>query len=376
VRILYVATGVPFPLECGGTTHIREVAQELRRRGHELILCVRAEPGLEEGMVEGFRVHRFSWRNRDMAVSQVVHRWSHGTRVARLAKRYDVDLIYERENSMGSGAIASQLVGLPLTAEINDLWYSPKTLERAGRIISNSGSVKGIIPERYHDKTVFVHMAADTKAFVDVEPATIPGTEGRRLMCYMGSLLAWHGIPDLVDALPSVHQRVPDATLLLLGKATTSEGQMNMAALEEMAATVGDPSLLHPMGLVDHNEVPGVLASCDLCVAPFNPSGEPDLLKYGFWYSPTKLWEYMAAGKPVVATDLDNIRDIVGTDRGILVPPGDPAALADALVKVLTDDDLRRRMGESSLAFARDNTWERRVDEYEQAIVETLEGGK
>ncbi|MCK4970380.1 MAG: glycosyltransferase family 1 protein, partial [Thermoplasmata archaeon] len=61
---------------------------------------------------------------------------------------------------------------------------------------------------------------------------------------------------------------------------------------------------------------------------------------------------------------------------GILVPPGDPDALADALVRVLTDDDLRRRMGESSLAFARENTWEKRVDEYERAIVETLEGGK
>ena len=179
-----------------------------------------------------------------------------------------------------------------------------------------------------------------------------------------------------VAALPSVHERVPEATLLLLGKATTSEGERNMAALQRMAEEVGDPAMLRSMGLVDHTEVPRVLASCDLCVAPFNPSGEPELLKYGFWYSPTKLWEYMAAGKPVVATDLDNIRDIVGDDRGILVPPGDPDALADALVKVLTDEDLRRRMGESSLAFARENTWEKRVDEYERAIVETLEGGK
>jgi starch synthase len=375
LRILYVATHIPFPVECGGTSHIRAVTRELMRRGHEIVLCANAGEDLPEGEVEGMVTYRFNWRYRDIGVSQVAHRWSHGLRVSQLAKKHGADLIYERESSMGSGALAARMTGLPLVVEVNDLWYHPMSLERAARIICHGGGTRQHIPEAYHAKTVWVHGAVDMGEFRDATPASIPDLEGRRGVAYTGSMLAWHGIPDLARALPVILERVPEAALVIAGAATSEAQREAMASLRAAAVKAGDPGAVLALGRVPHGEVPGVLAACQLAVAPYDPSGEPDLERYGFWYSPMKLWEYMAAGRAVVSTDLPSIREIVGNDRGVLVPPGDPAALADAVAGLLEDDVRREAMGEAGRAFAEENTWERRVDEYERALLAALEGG-
>lgn len=376
MRILYVATHIPYPVESGGTSHVRAVTRELMRRGHEVVLCANVGDGLPEGEVEGMTTYRFNWRYRDIGVSQVAHRWTHGMRVAQLAKRHGCQLIYERESSMGSGALAARMTGLPLVVEVNDLWYHPMSLDRAARIVCHGGGVRSHIPRMYHDKTVWVHGAVDMDMFRDVAPMPIEGLEGRRGVAYTGSMLAWHGIPDLTRALPAVLERVPDATVVVAGAASSAAQREVLGALEGAAREAGDPGAVVALGRVPHGDVPRVLAACQLAVAPYDPSGEPDLERYGFWYSPMKLWEYMAAGRAVVSTDLPSIREIVGDDRGVLVPPGDPPALADAIAGLLEDDARREAMGGAGRAFAEENTWERRVDEYERALQEALEGGR
>ena len=374
-RILYVATHIPYPVECGGTSHIRAVTRELMRRGHEVVLCANVGDGLPEGEVEGMTTYRFTWRYRDVNVSQVAHRWSHGIRVAQLAKRHKVDLIYERESSQGSGALASKLTALPLVVEVNDLWYHPMSLERTERIVCHSGGTRGHIPSQHHGKTVWVHGAVDMEEYRDITPMAVTGLEGRRGVAYTGSMLAWHGIPDLARALPLVLERVPGAALVIAGEATSDAQREVMATLREAAGAAGDPGAVVELGRIPHDDVPRLLAASELAVAPYNPSGEADLERFGFWYSPMKLWEYMAAGRAVVSTDLTSIREIVGDDRGVLVPPGDAEALADAIAGLLEDEGRRNAMGERGRAFAEENTWERRVDDYERALVEALEGG-
>ena len=360
MRILYVATHIPFPQESGGTSHIRAVTRELLHRGHEIVLCANAGDGLEEGEVEGMQTYRFTWRYRDIGASQSAHRWGHGLRLARLAKRYDVDLIYERESSMGSVHF------VPFVEAV--YW-----LKRVGYTGWQSRSH---IPEEFHGKTVWVHGAVDAEEFNDVTPMPIEGLDGRRGVAYTGSMLAWHGIPDLARALPAVLERVPETSLVIAGAATSEAQRGVMGSLKEAAEVAGAPDAVVTLGRVSHQDVPRVLAACEICVAPYNPAGEPDLERYGFWYSPMKLWEYMAAGRAVVSTDLPSIREIIGDDRGVLVPPGDAAALADAIAGLLEDDESRNAMGQRGLAFAKENTWERRVDEYERALEEALEGGK
>jgi glycosyltransferase involved in cell wall biosynthesis len=371
-----VATHIPYPVECGGTTHIRGVVQELMQRGHEVVLCANVGDGLPEGTVEGMRTHRFRWRYRDVGVSKAMHRWAHGLRVARLAKDHGVDIIYERESSMGSGALASQLSKLPLVVEVNDLWWTTLSLRQASRIVSHSGGVRTIIPQEFHGKTIWVHAAVDTGPYTDIGPMAIEGLEGRKVVGNTGSLLAWHGAPELAAALPVLLESEPRATYLMVGKPTSDIAIDNLELIRSAARDAGVPEAVVTTGRVPHTDIPGVLAACDLCVAPYDPSGEAELERYGFWYSPMKLWEYMAAGRAVVSTDLPNIREIVGEDRGVLVPPGDANALAGAMVELLADDGARRAMGEAGRRFVAQNTWEHRVDDYERALVEALQGGK
>jgi glycosyltransferase involved in cell wall biosynthesis len=74
--------------------------------------------------------------------------------------------------------------------------------------------------------------------------------------------------------------------------------------------------------------------------------------------SPLKLFEYLAMGRPIVASDLPSIREVLTDSRtALLVPPGDPQALAGALSRLAGDRALARALGRASLALAADFTW-------------------
>jgi glycosyltransferase involved in cell wall biosynthesis len=104
-------------------------------------------------------------------------------------------------------------------------------------------------------------------------------------------------------------------------------------------------------GPVAHDAMPALLAAADVGVAPFDVSAHPPLALAFFW-SPLKVFEYMASGLPVVAPAIDGMRRIVGDGReGVLYDPSNPAALADALVQ-LADGGARRRLGDAARARA------------------------
>src|SRR5262249_55329491 len=109
-------------------------------------------------------------------------------------------------------------------------------------------------------------------------------------------------------------------------------------------------------GAVPPSEVPRLLAGMDAAVAPY-----PKLPR--FYFSPLKVYEYMAAGLPVVASRLGQLEELIRHGiNGLLCPPGDAAALAAALAGLRADPGLRRRLGETARATVlRQHTWEAAV---------------
>src|SRR5690606_35992876 len=92
-------------------------------------------------------------------------------------------------------------------------------------------------------------------------------------------------------------------------------------------------------GAVEPAEVPAWLARMDIAVAPYH-GDQP------FYFSPLKIYEYMAAGLPVVASDVGDLAALVRHgETGLLCPPGDPPALAAALARLAGDPAAARRMG-------------------------------
>lgn len=106
-------------------------------------------------------------------------------------------------------------------------------------------------------------------------------------------------------------------------------------------------------GTVSPDEVPGLLSEMDVAVAPY-----PE--KADFYFSPLKVYEYMAAGLPVVASRIGQLDDLIEHGiNGLLVPPGDPYALAEALDSLRRDLELRERLGRTARRdVLRDHTWD------------------
>src|SRR5205085_7595987 len=104
-------------------------------------------------------------------------------------------------------------------------------------------------------------------------------------------------------------------------------------------------------GALPYAAMPAALAAADAGVAPFEPDAHRPL-RQGFYWSPLKVFEYLASGLPVVVPDLPRLRAILGDgDAGVLSDRATPGALATALTSLL-DPDLRRRLGRAARARA------------------------
>jgi glycosyltransferase involved in cell wall biosynthesis len=178
-------------------------------------------------------------------------------------------------------------------------------------------------------------------------PPSRPGNPGAFTVGFVGSMKAWHGLPTLAEAFAAFRRHVPDSRLLLVG-----DGPERERLAEELAAR-GLRDTAEFTDAVTPAEVPGLLASMDVAVAPY-----PRLAT--FYFSPLKVYEYMAAGLPVVASRLGQLAGMIRHEEtGLLCPPGDGDALAAALERLWREPALRRRLGEAARAKAlREHTWE------------------
>jgi glycosyltransferase involved in cell wall biosynthesis len=115
---------------------------------------------------------------------------------------------------------------------------------------------------------------------------------------------------------------------------------------------------VHFTGALPHDRLPAALARADIGVAPFDPIKHAPL-RLGFFWSPLKIFEYMAVGLPVVAPALPRLSKLVEHGReGVLYDPDDPRGLDHALI-ALADPAVRRRMGAAARArVVRDFSWD------------------
>jgi glycosyltransferase involved in cell wall biosynthesis len=166
------------------------------------------------------------------------------------------------------------------------------------------------------------------------------------LIGFVGTFGPWHGAPVLARSFSSVARDLPQLRLLLVGAGQELEEtrlQLKAGGVEDRAVLVGE---------VAPREVAHYLDACDLLASPHVP------LQVEFFGSPTKLFEYMAAGKPIVASELGQIADVLQHGRtGWLVPPGDAEALASAIRELYAAPRLREELGARARRQAAEYTW-------------------
>lgn len=184
--------------------------------------------------------------------------------------------------------------------------------------------------------------------------------EGRRhplTAGYAGHLYPWKGIDVFVRAIAAT----PHIRGLIVG------GHPGEADLARVTALINDLGISHRMtitGLLPPTEVARALDKADVLVLPNTHSAISDR-----YTSPLKLFEYLTRGRAIVASDLPSIREILTDgETALLVPAGDPVAVAGALRRVAEDDALRERLATSALALAPEYSWARRAERLEPAL--------
>ena len=376
MRILYAAIDQQVPGTKGGSVHVTAVAEGLAALGHDV--HVLAAPGtgrFPEGPVQ--------WHAMRPPFGVKELRWMRTGAVRRLAAALKPDAVIERYyNFGGEGIRAGTAVGATTVLEVNapviDHPGSMKrTLDRAllvepmrrlrehltaraDLIVTPSAAIlpRGTPPS----KIVTLEWGADTDRFHPDVQGALPFLRPPGVVAvFAGAFRSWHGAIHLVHAIRQLHERgIREVAAVFIG-----EGP-ELPRVRE--AAVGLKNVV-VAGAVPHRLMPACLAAADIGVAPFDIAAHRPLA-LGFYWSPLKLFEYMAAGLPVVAPAVDRIPALVAHDgEGILYEPRAPQGLADALERLAGDAALRARLGHAARERAvREYSWRAHCESLAAAI--------
>ena len=374
MRIAYVCadSGVPVFGRKGCSVHVQEMIRAFRCGGADVELFAAAADGSPPAELDGLRVHQLPSVRADTPGLAAVEVLNRAIAVA-LSDAGAFDLVYERYSLWSAAAMEhARAAGVPGVLEVN----APLIEEQAEhRGLRDERGAAAITARAFSSATALLAVSAEVAAWlrrrpppaargrvhlvpngVDPErfrpdvPAALPAAPGTFTVGFVGSMKRWHGLAVLIEAFALLHERVPASRLLLVGDGP------EQAAIRVDLARRGLADVAHLTGSASPGEIPALLTCMDVAVAPY-----PDAR--GFYFSPLKVYEYLASGRAVVASRVGQVAAIIRHEvDGLLCPPGDAAALAAALERLHGDPALRARLGAAARANAVANhSWDARA---------------
>jgi glycosyltransferase involved in cell wall biosynthesis len=165
--------------------------------------------------------------------------------------------------------------------------------------------------------------------------------ESKKYVCFVGNLAAWQGVEFLIYASPFILEKCPDVRFLVVG-----DGAMKSKLLE-LTSQMGLLDKFIFTGRISYESVPLYINAADVCVAPFIKGRNA---KIGL--SALKTYEYLACGKPIVASSIPGVKDLIEfSGGGISVSPENPEELANAVIELILDENTRTLMGERGCKY-------------------------
>jgi glycosyltransferase involved in cell wall biosynthesis len=412
MKILYLCLdlGIPVLGRKGASVHVRGLISALQRAGHRVVVaaqmlnkCLWEEPAMLEAPIIELKISNSTvntiqaLKNFNLTLGSEttlpgeIRRILFNEEVAADLKRKfendPPDFIYERATLFGTaGASVARELNIPHVLELN----APLTLEQstyrmtvlgplamaaerlallqADAVLTVSGPLRdhalslGVDPSRLHVFPNGVDPCLFRPGHRDPTVRARFGLADERVVGFVGGLRPWHGVEVLPDLLQRLLERRSDVRLLVVG-----DGPLRSSLQERLQQMgLGDKSVF--AGSLPHTDVASVMHQFDVALAPY------PALDHAFYFSPLKLFEYMACGVPVVASELGQIGEIVRHEEtGLLCPPGDTEALAEACERLLADQELGRCLGEAAAKTVRNQfTWDhnaQRVGKLAQSLI-------
>lgn len=405
-RILYVNPNLWFGLKAGGSVgHVAGVVNALAATGRRVGLAAVSESTLVRPEVTGHLLD--VPRSFGMPVEVNYYRFQRSMveQLSGIARGAGSQLLYQRMSVASyAGPVLSRRLELPLVVEYNgsEVWaakhwgrelrYSELAQQaedaclRHAHLVVTISSVlhdelrgRGVEEERIVCYPNCVDpVAYDAGRFPPAERAELRRrlgiAEDAVVATFVGTFGQWHGVDVLARVIAALVRTDADwlrrrrVHFLLVGDG------LKMTEVRELIGDARHREFVTLAGLVPQQDAPAFLAASDVLLAPHvaNQDGTP------FFGSPTKLFEYMAMGKAIVASDLDQIGDVLreslrhaelpapaamGKRLAVLVPPGDEDALRDGIRFLVDHPEWRDRLGEAARAEVLERyTWSHHVD--------------
>ncbi len=381
MNILYICAdrGIPICGYKGAAVHVRAMSDAFARAGHNVTI-VTPRPGPADGPApqaeiitiplppandtapdEATARDRQSQAYRDVLFTAVLHH----------LQTHNYDLIYERYSLWSDvGARLSSAARLPLVLEVN----APLREEAARyRSLSDYKLAAQIEETQFKSAHAVLVVSRPLQEYVvrqgalpscvhvlpnGVDPQQFhPAVRGgsvrgrydlndRIVVGFAGRARPWHDLPTLLQAVGQLHQNDPRYHLLLVGQMPDD--------LAEQIDRLGLSQAVTATGPVPHDEIPEHLAAMDVAVSSHLPLAD-------FYFSPLKLYEYLACGVPTVAADIGQPATLIQEgETGFLYQPGDAASLAGKIRQMAADPAAARQMAwQGAVKVLQDHTWDK-----------------
>ena len=389
MRVLYFAD-IRFPLERANGIQTMETCHALARRGHFVSLVVR--PDTQSPSRNPFEFYglpliaRFTIEYAPVRGPPFARRAGYlAFAIGRMLGASRADVVMTRDLGVGSALLrVPRTLRPPVVYESHG--YAPDVAAALPEMISTANPPSATKIKRLQRRETFVWRSADgyititaglaaeleqrfgrrravavvpdgTRLAADQGRATVE--DRRPVIVYAGHLYAWKGVDVLLEAL----RELGDVRGLIVGG---HEKEPDLARLREQAARLGIADRVMFTGLVAPPDVAGHLRAGSVLVLP-NPASAISTR----FTSPLKLFEYMAAGRPIVASDLPSIREVLRHEQNaLLVEPGNAVALAAGVRRLLDDRPLADRLAQAAVTDVASYSWDRRAERLETLLLQ------
>lgn len=360
--------------------------------GHEVILIC----GIRSGQPGHERVDGVSIYRQPMALAGQKAPIKTASRLRFLAE-LKPDVVLERYITLGgTGALLSKYYGIPLVLEVNSphveevihRWHVPGFLQLpllAWRDFQfrwaslSFAPITNIVPPWFIERSRKMLWGVDTSRFRPGLADSVQAQElvhryhlaNRKVLLFVGSFLPWQGATHLPAILNRVKERFPDVLLLAVGKGWESGDVVD--AIRSLGLT---DNFVHT-GHIPHKDIPYLCNLAQVGLAPFDVGGYSPLVRFGFFWAPSKVLEYLASGLPVVASDYPLLRELLGEGKhGAITPPGNDEAFTDAVCAMLSDPQEAKNKGKAGREYAvRCLDWKEHASIIEQYLREGIRLG-
>lgn len=386
MKIAYINADPDVPVfgTQGSSVHVQEMVLAMLKRGAEVHLFTSRLGEDIAHDVTALQVHPLPRLTSKDAVSReesaLTLNITLRNALAREAQKGKFDLVYERHSLWSCGAmefareqqISSVLeVNAPL---IEEGWSQRTLINRAAAedvaarafrsasvIAAVSRQLANLIEQHpaARGRVRIVPNAVNLERFCDIQPTLV--RDRGFVVGFVGSLRSIQGFTSLIECFTRLAQQSAAARLLIVGDGPGREHLQREFGARDLLARI------HFAGSVPPEAVPGYLASMDVAVAPYAPQAN-------FYSSPLKIYEYMAAGLPIIASRIGQIEEVLQHEvTGLLVPPGDFTAFARALTDLQMNPELRQRLGSAAREAVQEHTWDHILEHvFSLAGIETV----